>query len=634
MYEPDERVQIGPIKPDLKDDYKVISKIKFVDQNNFPDEIEFNANLCSIVGSRSSGKSALLAYIAHSIDAGLTEKMIDGPGEGEDYHWHKITLDYSIEWSNGKSNTESPGKIVYVPQNYLFEKSKDVDEIKQKIEPVLFKVLPDFKTKYLQVETNVGAYNQQISDQVDIWFNLSDVIISLGDQLKNLGDKEAIKGEKAQIEAQIEELKEKNKLSDEDLKKYQKVMGEISSFSIRVKEIGIELSQIGNLTEEGFFDAFTFTLSPTSGSLPKKLQEEIKEALEAKKAGILGEINKKIISYKESISVEKNETEEKVSKLRDENKDLIDKHQKNVQLDGLVKKANELLEIMNKIENTNKEKQNTQIQLDGCGNLIKSTISQRKLLIDGLITNIDSSDQSMIQGVKFGVECGLDSIEEIAQRVNIRDKSDFIEKGQLKIDEAREKPNDFLIAVYSGKQKVIAGNDKKEVAREVLSLTEKVLFTAEMEGDKIGGFSEPTMTPGKRALFALRLILAESNDTWPLLIDQPEDDLDSRSIYDEVVPFLKEKKKERQIIMVSHNANLVIGSDSEQIIVANRNGNDRKNEDGKQFNYLTGGIEYSYKKDKTCIDTLKSQGVCQHACEILDGGKIAFDNRKNKYNLA
>lgn len=50
-----------------------------------------------------------------------------------------------------------------------------------------------------------------------------------------------------------------------------------------------------------------------------------------------------------------------------------------------------------------------------------------------------------------------------------------------------------------------------------------------MEGDEIGGFSEPTMTPGKRALFLLRLILAESNDTWPLLIDQPEDDLDSRS---------------------------------------------------------------------------------------------------------
>jgi ABC-type lipoprotein export system ATPase subunit len=90
-------------------------------------------------------------------------------------------------------------------------------------------------------------------------------------------------------------------------------------------------------------------------------------------------------------------------------------------------------------------------------------------------------------------------------------------------------------------------------------------------------------------------------DTWPLLIDQPEDDLDSRSIYDEVVPFLKEKKKERQIIMVSHNANLVIGSDSEQLIIANRNGSDRKNEDGKQFNYLTGSLEFTQDCDEASL---------------------------------
>ncbi|MCD6566863.1 MAG: DNA repair protein, partial [Bacteroidales bacterium] len=187
--------------------------------------------------------------------------------------------------------------------------------------------------------------------------------------------------------------------------------------------------------------------------------------------------------------------------------------------------------------------------------------------------------------------------------------------------------------LYSGEQKIIAGNEKKQVARDVLSLTERILFNAEMEEDKIGGFSEPTMTPGKRALFLLRLILFESEDTWPLLIDQPEDDLDSRSIYDDIVPFLKKKKKERQIIMVSHNANLVIGSDSEQVIVANRHGTDRKNADERQFNYLTGSLEYSKTKDEDCIDTLIAQGVCEHACEILDGGKIAFEQRKNKYNI-
>jgi len=85
--------------------------------------------------------------------------------------------------------------------------------------------------------------------------------------------------------------------------------------------------------------------------------------------------------------------------------------------------------------------------------------------------------------------------------------------------------------------------------------------------------------------------------------------------------------------MVSQNADLVIGSDSEQVIVANRHGTDRKNVDGRQFNYLTGSLEYSKTKDEDCIDTLIAQGVCEHACEILDGGKIAFEQRKNKYNI-
>ena len=169
---------------------------------------------------------------------------------------------------------------------------------------------------------------------------------------------------------------------------------------------------------------------------------------------------------------------------------------------------------------------------------------------------------------------------------------------------------------------------KQVIAKESFCLTEKVLFTAEMEGDRIGGFSEPTMTPGKRALFALRLILAESDDTWPLLIDQPEDDLDSRSIYDEIVPFLRDKKRERQIIMVSHNANLVIGADSEQIIVANRHGEDRKNENGKQFNYLSGSIENTKKVDKKIMDTLKAKGIREHACQILEGGELAFEKEK------
>jgi len=633
--EPGERVKISPVEPDQKDGYKVISKIRFNSTNDFPEEIEFNQSLCSIIGSRSSGKSALLAYVAHSVDAERAERMIDGPGEGEDYHWDKIKFEYSIEWCNGQTNDENPGKIVYIPQNYLFEKSKDSDEIKEKIKPVLFKVIPDFEVKYAQAENNIDIHNQQILEQIDDYFELSSSVKSLNEQLKNFGNKKAIKKEKEKIKLKIKKLKEKNKLSNEEINKYQKISTDLSTDASRIKEINTELLQLSDVSEKQyFFNALKITISPALANLPKGLQDAIKESLRKIERRILEDVNKQVFEYKSSIEKEKIEVEGKNSKIKDENKVLIKKYQENIELQGLVKKLIEYVENLKKIDGIEKEITNAQVKLKGCEKIIKTEIDRRKSLIEELAIDIKSADQSIIMGIKFGVEYGFgENLENVTKKINIRDNSKFIEKGQLKIDYIREKPDEFLYAVYLGKQKVIAGNDKKEVAKDTLSLTEKILFTAEMEGDKIGGFSEPTMTPGKRALFLLRLILAESEETWPLLIDQPEDDLDSRSIYDDIVPFLKKKKKDRQIIMVSHDANLVIGSDSEQVIVANRNGTDRENADGKQFNYFTGSLEYTQKKDKNCRDTLKSQGVREHSCDILDGGKIAFEQRKNKYNI-
>jgi len=634
--DPGERVKISPVMPDQKDSYKVIQKIKFTNTNDFPEEIEFNQNLCSIIGSRSSGKSALLAYVAHAVDAKKAESLMkDGPGEGEDYHWDKIKFEYLIEWCNGKTSNENIGKIVYIPQNHLFEKSKDPDEIKEKIKPVLFKRLPDFELNHIQTENNIDTHNLKILEQVDNYFEFSKSINSLDEQLKNLGNKNAIEKEKREIQLKIKKLKEKNRLSENEIRQYQEIITEVSSLDNKIKKIDTELSQLSHVSEErNFFNTLKITLSPALSSLPKELQDRIKESLEKAEDVILEEVNKQVIEYKTIIEREKKGSKENASNIKIENNALIEKYQKNIELEGLITKINDYTEILKKITGIKIEKKNEEDKLKCCVEAIKMEINQRKLLIEKLTTSLENSDQSALGTIKFKVENGFDdNIEEVMQKINIRDKSDFIENRQLKINYIRENPGKFLHAVYSGEQKVIAGNDRKSVSRDTLSLTEKILFTAEMEGDQIGGFSEPTMTPGKRALFLLKLILAESEDTWPLLIDQPEDDLDSRSIYDDIVPFLKKKKKERQIIMVSHDANLVIGSDSEQVIVANRHGTDRENEDRKQFNYLTGSLECSKKKDRNCKDTLKSQGICEHSCDILDGGKIAFEQRKNKYKI-
>ena len=124
-----------------------------------------------------------------------------------------------------------------------------------------------------------------------------------------------------------------------------------------------------------------------------------------------------------------------------------------------------------------------------------------------------------------------------------------------------------------------------------------------------------------------------SSRKCPILIDQPEDSLDNRAIYSELVSYLKTKKKERQIILVSHNPNVVVGSDAEQVIVANQNGIKTINQDNIKFQYISGSLENSSPKivDETCI--LLSQGIREHVCDILEGGKEAFNRREKKYGF-
>jgi len=561
--------------------------------------------------------------------------MIKGPGEGEEYHWDKINLNYFVEWGNGESNEKSPGNVVYIRQNYLFEKSRDHDEIKKKIEPVLFKALPAFKTKYQRTEANIKALNKQISDQVDAWFNLAGSKKDLENQLKQLGEKRTLETSKENIQSQIQILKDKSKLSSEDLTQYEKISSELTALVSKIKEVDEELSKLPADTEEGvYFSEVQIRLSPEITNLPKNLQSIINSKLKDSKVTVLEDVNAKVVKYKDSAKEKKMSAEDEIGKIKKDNAPLIEKYKDNLDLENLIKKLNSHVETLKTITETESEITIAQTDLTTAETSIKNAIEQRKTLIENLVTAIKQEAVETIHGITFGLEYGFDNnFDNVTQQLNVKENTDFVQGNIVKLDIIRQNPGKFLADIYSKKQKVMARYDGKEVVKDILSLTEKILFNAEMEGDKIGGFSESTMTAGKRALFALRLILAESDDAWPLLIDQPEDDLDSRSIYDEIVPFLKEKKKERQIIMVSHNANLVIGADSEQLIVANRNGNDRKNSDGKQFNYFTGSLEFTRKKDCACGDILQSQGICEHACEILDGGREAFENRKNRYNI-
>lgn len=639
LYEPvpGERVFISSAKPDQKDEFKIIRKIKFANSNDFPSEVVFNGNLSSIIGSRSSGKSALLAYIAYAVDPIDAKNKVKGPGEGEPYHWNNLKSSMpTVEWANGKTASESLGKVIYLPQNYLFDKSKEAKEVKERIAPVLFNLNPTFKISYDAANFKINELNNSIGLIVDEWFKIAANQDAESIELKNLGDKKSIEEEKISLEQKVKDLKIKSNFDEEDLAKYRLLADDLAKKRERINVIIAEENFFGSLADEGLlFKSVQINTLPALSLFPETFQKQINKNLTEKAENILIEINRLSTEYKEALASERTAVELSISHTQELNNALIERYNNNAELQKLMKDLARQNDALAKISTIEESKSISKQNLISKEKVIKANIMDRMQVIESLKTSMETSTQKDVTGIQFGLEYDLDKkdLEMLATKINTRDRSEFVDQNQLQFEKIRSNPEKFILAMHLKTQKLIQGQNPVEVVKSALQLSEKILFTADMEGDKIGGFKEPTMTPGKRALFALRLILAESNDQWPLLIDQPEDDLDSRSIYDEIVPFLKQKKKERQIIMVSHNANLVIGADSEQLIIANRNGSDRKNADGKQFNFLTGSLEHTIEFDKNCSDTLHSQGVCEHACSILDGGKTAFENRKNKYNL-
>jgi len=110
----------------------------------------------------------------------------------------------------------------------------------------------------------------------------------------------------------------------------------------------------------------------------------------------------------------------------------------------------------------------------------------------------------------------------------------------------------------------------------------------------------------------LLAILIHSKSTCPLIIDQPEDNLDSEFVYKTIVSNLKKIKENRQVIIVTHNANIAVLGDAELILPL------------KSTN-LNSQIHY-----RGSIDNPNTREIC---CEILEGGKSAFKKRQDIYGF-
>lgn len=131
---------------------------------------------------------------------------------------------------------------------------------------------------------------------------------------------------------------------------------------------------------------------------------------------------------------------------------------------------------------------------------------------------------------------------------------------------------------------------------------------------RLGGKNLNELSPGEKGLLLLIFYLQLDRNNTPLIIDQPEDNLDNESIFRVLANCIRDAKKHRQVVLVTHNPNLAVGADAEQIVYVKL----EKSENYK-FSHETGSIE--------------NPALNRRIVDVLEGSQPAFVKRRLKYGI-
>jgi hypothetical protein len=187
------------------------------------------------------------------------------------------------------------------------------------------------------------------------------------------------------------------------------------------------------------------------------------------------------------------------------------------------------------------------------------------------------------------------------------------------VDEAMEKFRaDLLYEVKAAQPANIDPQERREWPQRVATWLYDISHIKVRYSIVYDGIPVERLSPGTRGIVLLLLYLAvDTHDRRPLVIDQPEENLDPQSVFDELVPHFRAARQRRQVIVVTHNANLVVNTDADQVIIA---GSERREDGGlPTITYESGSLE--------------NPKIRAAVCRLLEGGRRAFLERERHYRL-
>lgn len=618
LYEPEERVKTKESKPEEKSVYQVIDYVTFSEDKFWNGIIYFNENLNTIIGGRSTGKSTLLKAIAKKIDNKITT---------DDFIKNHLSS-VSVKWKDGEESTSRD--IDFFPQSYMHDIAEDVDQTSKLIKNIIRN--RDENKQLEEYDINNNILKKNIAKNLLEIFQLQTDIDKLKLELKEKGYKQGVETEIKRLNSKVEELSKNSDISQEELEEYRTLLKKISDSELLISQAENDLNLFlkmeittpikSSYPNENGFDNLSFALNNSElnryfKNLTLKTEKEWLQIIIQFKQSTEKGRNDHITNIED---IKQKEIYIKGTKYYNDNKELNDVQNK---LKGESNKLQEIINLEKRLLSLEEQKEKI---LNYILNDHQSYFTNAQNIVSNLTLEFDGIKITLKS--KFNNKDLQEFLEtRLNQRGNERQKyiNNFVKRYESNI---LEQSKDFLLKALNCELEYKNSYFNENVVNQLFTTN---WFTISYElfyqNDTF-----PEMSEGKQAFVILKLLLDFSTKKCPILIDQPEDSLDNRAIYNELVEYLKNKKKERQIILVTHNPNVVVSADAENVIVANQNGNDSLNKDSIKFQYINGALENTFPKNENII-ILESQGIREHVCEILEGGKEAFEKREKKYGF-
>ncbi|MEM5528718.1 TrlF family AAA-like ATPase [Gammaproteobacteria bacterium AS21] len=655
IYEP-ERVKIQELSPEQKPEYQTIRRVRYLDTSTerlFSDDwIPLSKDLNTVIGGKSSGKSMLLYNIAKAINPSEVKSSIL-KAKSATYD-NLSTVDFEVEWSNGEvsklsQSVDSDEKaITFIPQLYINQLA-DKDG-KGDLNELISKVLNqnyEYKSFVDSTRSKISILRTQISDKIDKRFELLEQHLKLKEEAQQIGNSESIRQEIERIKESSEKLRKNSNFSREDEEQFNKLIR--TRTSIQRAKVKLEAFQshfngiLTNVEESRlrWIEAIQSDIKIKSGLSDKStVLRELKGFLQEELSNAFSAFLKKVEVKQSSIPERLKTVEKKIAIVSESLLPLESKVQDKVALDNLNKQLKAEDQKLKKINEKDRARKVVVQNGVGCRAEINTLYQEMFSQYQQLSAKI--SEYQIDEDIKIEAKLSVNTekFDVFTQCFNRNGNLKFL-FDRLIDDKGKFQFNlDTLCDDISSVSTRIKEKEAPSLRKHATELDAfKNLYSDYFEIDYVVSYKDDDivqMSPGKRGLVLLNLMLELSNSTYPILIDQPEDNLDNRTIYSELKDFVRKCKKKRQIIMVTHNANLVVAADAECVIIADQKGQQKDSNGCSEFrfDYFGGSLELSYDSPfGERYNQLSDMGVRQHVCHILEGGITAFKEREQKYNL-